>query len=99
MPVYCSCNCWTLCNSRKGPMILGSVHPSVFRLSGCFLGIGSLDFSEFWHGASNLDKVVFDRARFFWKNFCPKNRGNRPKIGFFELKKKIWSLIFTEFVL
>ena len=37
-------------------------------LSGCFLGIGSLDFSEFWHGARNPYEVVHDRARVFGKN-------------------------------
>ena len=44
-------------------------------LSACFLGIGSLGFSEFWHGARNSYHVVCDRARFFGKTFFA------PKIG------------------
>ena len=34
-------------------------------LSGCFLGIGSLVFSKFWHRARNLSDLVCDRTRFF----------------------------------
>ena len=45
------------------------------NLSGCFLGIGLLDFSEFWHGARNSYEVVHDLlCIIFSKNFfCPKN--------------------------
>ena len=76
MPVYCSCTCWTFGNSWKGPMKYGlPVLPS-WCLSD--LGIESLDFSEFWHGARNSYEVV-----------CDKNWRNGPKIGFFEFKEKI----------
>ena len=59
-------------------------------------------FSKFWRGATNLYEAVRD-SRIFWENvFCPQNRENGPKIGqeqgFLNLLK-IWSLIFTEFVL
>ena len=40
---------------------------------------------------------------FLGKTFLPKTLGKRtkdgPKIGFFEFLLKIWSVIFTEFVL
>ena len=59
----------------------------------CFLGIGSLDFSEFWHGARNPYEVLCHRATYFGKNiFCLKHWGNGPKIGqkigFFEFEEK-----------
>ena len=57
-------------------------------MSGCFLGIGSLGFSEFWHGARNPYHVVRDRARFFGKTFAPKIGEMSQKIGFFEFKEK-----------
>ena len=64
--------------------ILSSRH-----LSGCVHGIGSLDFSAFWHGARNPYEVVLD-SMIYWKNFCPKNSGNEQKIGFFlDLKKNL----------
>ena len=53
MPVYCICTCWT----RKGPMKYDLSVLRFCRLSGCFLGIGSLGLSEFWHGARNLFEV------------------------------------------
>ena len=49
-------------------------------LSGCFLGIGSLDFSEFWHGASNPYEVVCDRAGFFGKTCFAQKLGKGAKI-------------------
>ena len=56
-------------------------------LSRCFVGIGSLDFFEFGHGARNPYKVVLDRAGYFRKTvFVPKIRGNGPKIGLFEFQ-------------
>ena len=72
-------------------------------LSGCFLGIGSLRFSEIWHGARNPYEFVRDRVGVFVVNlFGSKNASHGPKIGkklnFLNLKKK-FSLIFTEFVL
>ena len=55
----------------------------------CFLGIGSLSFSKFWHGVRNLCEVVPDRAGLYWKKrFCLKNAENDqkkgPNRGFFE---------------
>ena len=38
----------------------------------CFLGIGSLDFSEFWHGPRNPYEAVWDRGKFFGKFFFGK---------------------------
>ena len=65
-----------------------SFPPAAYRLSGCFLGIISLGFSEFQHGAKNPYQVVCD-SQIFWENyFCPKNWGNGPKVGFFEFKEK-----------
>ena len=66
-----------------------------WHLSGCFLEIASLDFSEFWHGTRNPSEVVHNNS-ISWKNsFCSKNWGNGPKmaqkwpkIGFFEFNKK-----------
>ena len=86
--VYCSCTCSTPGSSWKGPMKQGLSILLSCRLSGCFLGIGSLNFSEFQHSARNHYEVVCDSC-IFWKNFfCPKNLGNGPKIGFFEFKEK-----------
>ena len=63
---------------------IGSVPPPLCRLCGYFFGSGLLDFSEFWHGARSPYEVVYDRARFVWKNFfAPKLRKwakNRPNI-------------------
>ena len=66
-----------------------SIFPPCYLL-GCFLGIGSLGFSEFWHCTRKPYQVV--RARFFGKTFfCPQKRGkwakNRPKVGFFGFKE------------
>ena len=68
------------------------VRPSIFPsfslstlLSGSFLGIGLLVFSETQHGVRGPCLVVRDRAGFFLKkSFCPKNGENGPKTGFFE---------------
>ena len=35
----------------------------------CFLGIGALDFSEFWHGSRNPYEVVCDRVKVIGINF------------------------------
>ena len=56
-----------------------------YCLSGCFLGIGLLDFSKFWHDARNLYEVVHDTP-IFWKNFFV------PKIG--EMGKKLAKISF-----
>ena len=54
---------------------------------GCFLGIGSLGFSEFRHGTRKPYQV--GHARFFGKAFfAPKNRESGPKVGIFEFKEK-----------
>ena len=50
-------------------------------LSKCFLGIGLLDFTEFWHVAGNPYENVHDKARVFVKNLS-KNCGNGPKVFF-----------------
>ena len=49
-----------------------------FLLSGYFLGVGSLIFSKFWHGARNPNEVVHDRTRFFRITCFASNTG---KIG------------------
>ena len=64
MPIYCRCTCQTPGISWKDPVKQGLfVYPS-YHLSGCFLGIGSLDFSEFWHGARNAYEVLHDNLIF-----------------------------------
>ena len=70
-------------SSWNGPMKQSlSVLPSCCLL-GCFLGIGSLGFSEFWLGTRQLYQDT--HARFFGKTFfAPKNLRNGPKVGFFE---------------
>ena len=52
-------------------------------LSGGFLGIGSLDFLEFWDGSRNPFEVVLDRVGDFGEKyfFFPINWGSRPKTG------------------
>ena len=68
-----------------------SVCPSILP-SECFLGIGSLDFPELWHGDRDPYEVVRDRAEVFGKNFfllqkLGKWAKNGPKIGSFEFKE------------
>ena len=57
-----------------------------------FLGIVSVVFSKFCHGARNLYEVVLDRAGFFGKYFLPQKLGKWTKIGqkqgFFEFIEK-----------
>ena len=60
---------------------------SVLLLSGHFLGVGPLVFSEFKHGPRSPFKVVYEGAK-LEKLFCPKNWGNEPKIRFFESNEK-----------
>ena len=65
--------------------VLPSFRLSVFP-SESFPGIGSLVFSETQHGVRGLCVIVpekSDRAGFFKHFFCPINRGNGPKLGFF----------------
>ena len=87
MQVYCSCTCWTLGSSWKGPMKWGLSTLTSCWLLGCFLGTGSVGFSGFWHGTRNLCQVVCNRAGFFWKLFLRQKLGKWPKIGFLNLKK------------
>ena len=91
----------------EGSYELGSVllsfRPSVL-LSGSFLGIDSLIFSETQHGVRGPCVVVHDRVGFVKKNFfCPKNGENGLKTGqkwgFLDLLKNlvinffwIWSI-------
>ena len=67
-----NCHFWTPSISGMGPIKQGlSVLPS-FRLSWHFLGLVSLIFFKFWHGARNLYEVVHDKAKFPRKSilFC-----------------------------
>ena len=81
---------WTPSCSQKGLMKKGLSVLLYFRLSRCFLGIVSLVFLKFWHGARNPYEAVRDRARFPRKKFfLPPKIGkltrNGPKTGFFNL--------------
>ena len=87
MPIYCRCTCQTPGISWKDPVKQGLfVYPS-YHLSGCFLGIGSLDFSEFWRGSRNPYEVLHDRAGVFWgKIFLVQ------KLGKWAKNKVLWKL-------
>ena len=96
---------WTPNGSRNGPIkkglsVLLSKFPS-FGLTGHFLGIVSLIFSKFWHGARIPCDVVLDRVGFSRKFFLPPKIGKMgpkwAKNRVFSIYWKIWSLIFTEF--
>ena len=64
-----------------------SILPS-WHMPGCFLGIWSWYFSEFFHCARKPYEVAHD-SPIFWENvFCFKNWGNGSKIAFL-LKEKI----------
>ena len=90
MPVCCICTSWTPSSSWKGVSVL----PFCFLL-GCFLGIRSLGFSEFWHGTKNPYKIM--HARFFGKTiFAPPpptigkmGQKEAKDIYFFNLKKNL----------
>ena len=63
-----------------------SIFPSCWVLC-CFLGIGSLGFSEFRHGTRKLYQVV--DSRLFGKTFfAPKISRSGPKVKCFEFKEK-----------
>ena len=75
---------------------LGSVRPSVLQsfspsilLSGSFLGIGSLVFSESLDGVRGPCGVVHDRARFLGINFFAPKRGKWAKNRVFAIYWKI----------
>ena len=63
-----------------------------------FLGMVSLVFSKFWHGARNPSEVVRGRAGFFKKKKKKKKkkREDRPKMdrrqGFFEINENLCHL-------
>ena len=77
MSFYYSCTSYTSGSSWKDPMkhslsVLPPFRPSVlpsFRLSGCFLRIGSLDLCDVMYGATNPYDVVHNRAVIFEKDF------------------------------
>ena len=52
---------------------ISSVHPSVHPSVCLGIGIVSLVFFRFWHGARNQYGVVRDSQIFWGKNFCLKN--------------------------
>ena len=57
----------------EGSPEIGFVHPSILPSVWDFLGIGSSDFPEFWHGDRDPYEVVFDRAGSLGKKiFSPK---------------------------
>ena len=66
-----------------------SVHSPSCHLSGCFLEIRLVDFSEFWHGAVDPYEVVHDSPIFWKKFFLPPNLGKLAKNRFFEFQEKI----------
>ena len=45
MQVHCKCTCWTPDGIWKGPMRYGLSVLPFWGVTGCFLGVGSLDFS------------------------------------------------------
>ena len=57
-----------------------------------FLGMVSLVFSKFWHGARNPSEVVRGNAGFFQKKKKGKSTKNGPKTGFFEFKENFCHL-------
>ena len=75
--------------SWKNPIILGLSMPPSCCLSESFLGIGSLDFSDYWLGARNPEVVCETEFEFLEKYFfCFKSWGSGPKIEFLEFKEK-----------
>ena len=65
-----------------------SVHPSVLPSLWCFLGIGSLGFSEFWDGGRNCyQKLCMKEPDFLEKPFLLQKLGKRAKNSFFEFKE------------
>ena len=91
----------------EGSYKIGSVCPSIlpsillsFRLSGSFLGIGPLVFSETQDGVRGSCLVVHDRAGFFKKSlFTPRMGKMSQKQGFLNLLENlainffwIWSI-------
>ena len=55
---------------------IASVHPSVLPSLWCFLGIGSLGFSEFWGGSRNFyQKLCMKEPDFLEKPFLLQKLG------------------------
>ena len=76
-----------------GSVLLIRVRPSIL-LSGDFLGISSLDFSEIQYGVKGPCDVVHLRAGFF----CFQNGKNGPKKGFLEFMGKFRYYFFLNLV-
>ena len=86
---------WDPRQKLEGSYKMRSVCPSILPR---FLGIGSLDFSEFLHDATNHYEVERDRAGIFLKLFYSPKIEEIGRNRFFWIWRQIWSLIFTEFV-
>ena len=87
MPLYCSCTCWIPGSSWNGPVKYCLSILLSCCLSGFFLGIESLGFSEFWHGSRKPYQVVWQSQIFLEIFFLPHKLGEWAKNrGFFNLK-------------
>ena len=64
---------------KAGFFEIGSVRTSVLPSVRVFLGIGSLDFPEFRHGARNPYEVVCDTTGLFERLFLPQKLGKWAK--------------------
>ena len=98
---------WSCVSTFGPPAVAGRVlwnktcpsfHPSILP-SGCFLGILSLIFSKFWHGARNLYEVSVT-VPYFLAPKIGKVDQKWAKNGFFNLLKnlvlnfhRIWSIM------
>ena len=79
---------------QKGPILQSC------RLSGCFLGTGSLGFSEC---RKSLSSCAW-QGQIFWITFLSQNWENGSKIGFLGLKKNLvvnfhWIVLQWKFIL
>ena len=63
----------TLYSISTSVVLVSQKDPVVYP--GVYLGIGSLDFFEFWHGARNSYVVARDRTRVFGKTFFAPKTG------------------------
>ena len=88
---------------RICPSILPSVHCSALwsfhpfiLLSGRFLGIGSLVFSETQHDVRSPCGVLHDKARFFLKKVLPPKWGKLTKNRVFWIGKSFLNLVYKE---
>ena len=69
------CTFWTSSSSWEGSYKIGSVHPSIHPSVCPGIGIVSLVFSKFLHGARNLYDVLHGRAGFSGKKFFATKTG------------------------